>query len=92
MNGQSVRTPHCVSSSRAFKVELEPYFFHAVFAQHMSQLGLLFRIEHQKTAPARTDQFPTQCAVGHGQVIQVIDVRVRHALEIASSYSANERS
>ena len=62
------------SKSNRKRTSLQPGLPHGV-----TQSGLVLRIKHEETATARADELAAERAVGHRQVIPLVDFRIAHA-------------
>src|SRR5208282_5008069 len=64
---------------RSFKIEPEPDFLEPGLPHGVAESGLVFGVKHEKTAAARADELAAERAVGHREVIPLVDLRVAHA-------------
>ena len=62
-----------------FKIETEADLLQPLLPHRVPELCLIGRIEHQKTSPTSADQFPSERAPRHGEIIPLVDLLVAHA-------------
>ena len=78
-DGNVQRRSHEINELGPLKIKPEADFPEPGLPHRVTQPALVLRVKHEKTAAARADEFAAEGAVGHGQVIPLVDFRIAHA-------------
>src|ERR1700690_1059111 len=60
------------------EIEPEADLLEALLPHGVAQLLLVAGVEHEEAAAARADELPAERAIGHGEVVPLVDLGVAH--------------